>query len=108
MATREGIIEEAVQGKPGILILYLCRPGCTSDGIALTRRLRQDERTTELPIILLTESADAEDEERSERAGADRALPKSWPAAVLACEVRRVIAARRRRSFHRASRSDDA
>ena len=67
--------------------------------LALTRWLRQNRQTHALPIIVVSDVGDDEDHERSERAGADRLLPKESPAEVLACEVRRAIAARRRRSF---------
>jgi CheY-like chemotaxis protein len=70
-----------------------------TDELALTRWLRQDPRIRALPIIVVSDFSNDEDHERFERAGADRLLPKESPAEVLACEVRRTIAARRRRSF---------
>ena len=57
-----------------LLILDLGLPGV--DGLALTRRLRADERWRSLPIVAWTGYAMASDEARARAAGCDDFLPK--------------------------------
>ena len=94
-------LDAAVPVDVDVIVLAFSQSSSIVD--VLIRRLRQDERTRDLPIILLADLADGEDEEPSERDGADRVLPKHWPMEVLAYEIRRVIAARRRRMFQGAA-----
>lgn len=92
-------ISGVLRAQPDVVVVDLGQSEWFEDGTDLAQRLRQDERTKDVPILLLSRSITPEDEERAERAGADRVLPKPCPPEVLACEVRRVIAARRRQSF---------
>lgn len=96
-------VEDAIQVRADAVVLDVCQPGCALDAVALTCRLRQDDRTRELAIIVLSEAVGVQEEERFERARADRVLPRRCLPEVVVCEVRRVIAARRRRAFHDSS-----
>ncbi|MEU5105693.1 SpoIIE family protein phosphatase [Streptomyces sp. NPDC021354] len=58
------------------------------DGFALVRALRQDPRTTRLPIIVLTARAGEEAMVRGLRAGADDYLAKPFSARQLLARVR--------------------
>lgn len=57
-----------------LMMLDVGLPGM--DGLALTRRLRADERWRSLPIVAVTAYAMASDEARVRAAGCDDFLPK--------------------------------
>jgi CheY-like chemotaxis protein len=92
-------VQQLIQDRPDILVIDLGRSEGSEDGIDLTNRVRQDESTEDWPVIVLLASLGRDDEDRAVRADVDCVLEKPCPPEVLACEVRRVLAARRRRSF---------
>lgn len=96
-------VGQVVSERPDVVVVDLAQT-CAEECLNLTRRLREDERTKELPVIVLATHRGPDVEERAERAGVDRVLPAPCPPEALACEVRRVMAARRRQSFHRVLR----
>jgi CheY-like chemotaxis protein len=61
-------------------------------GLELTRRLRNDARTSTVPIIMLTNVSRPQDREVALKAGADTFLDKPVPAAMLKAEILRLLA----------------
>ncbi|MDX9707126.1 MAG: phosphate regulon transcriptional regulator PhoB [Azospira sp.] len=80
---------------PDLLILDWMLPG--QSGVALARRLRADERTRELPIIMLTARVHEEDKVQGLDAGADDYVTKPFSPKELVARVRAVL---RRRLPH--------
>jgi len=68
-------LERAFDSRPHVVVTDLNIPGI--DEFELTRRLRQDARTRDVPVLAVTGyAAFASDPERARRAGCDAVLPK--------------------------------
>ena len=68
---------------PDVVVLDVMMPGI--DGFEVLRRLRADEATASLPVILLTARDTADDRREGEEAGADAYLTKPFsPLALIA------------------------
>ena len=78
---------------PDVLILDWMLPG--ESGVTFTRRLRSDERTRDLPILMLTARAMEQDKVSGLEAGADDYLTKPFSPKELAARIKAVL---RRRS----------
>jgi CheY-like chemotaxis protein len=88
-------LERAFDCHPDVVITDLNIPGI--DGFELTRRLKQDPRTQDVPVLAVTGyAAFAADPERAQRAGCDAVLPKPCTADDLEAAVRSLIDASRR------------
>ena len=74
---------------PDLLILDWMLPG--QSGVALARKLRADERTRELPIIMLTARVHEEDKVQGLDAGADDYVTKPFSPKELVARVRAVL-----------------
>ena len=74
---------------PDVLILDWMLPG--DSGVALTRRLRAEERTRELPILMLTARAMEHDKVSGLEAGADDYLTKPFSPKELAARIKAVL-----------------
>ncbi len=85
---------------PDVLVLDWMLPG--ESGLELARRLRADERTKELPIIMLTARAMEQDKLAGLEGGADDYLTKPFSPKELAARIKAVL---RRRA---PQRTDDA
>ena len=83
---------------PDLLVLDWMLPG--QSGIALAKKLRRDERTREIPLIMLTARAHEEDKVQGLEAGADDYVTKPFSPKELVARVRAVL---RRRAPHLAS-----
>jgi CheY-like chemotaxis protein len=57
----------AVTEHPDIILMDIALPGM--DGLEATRRIKRDDRTTEIPIVALTASAMRGDDDRARSAG---------------------------------------
>lgn len=90
-------IEEAqpllVQSLPDVVLLDWMLPGMS--GVQFTKQLRQDPRSKDLPIILLTARGDELDKEQGLNGGADDYLTKPFSPREL---VARINALLRRRA----------
>ena len=67
------------------------RIGGSISGLALTRRLRNDERTSTVPIIVLTDASRPQDGDVAVKAGADTFLEKPVPDDLLKYEILRLL-----------------
>lgn len=96
---RAGSAEEGLSfirsALPDLLILDWMLPG--QSGISLAKKLRGDDRTKDLPIIILTARVHEEDKILGLEAGADDYITKPFSPKELVARVRAVL---RRRTPH--------
>ena len=93
------VVEEAVDGReclasawadpPALITLDLVMPGL--DGLATAARLRADERTRHVPIVLLTGAANPRDRARADALGVDVFLSKPFEPRVLIRAARSLV-----------------
>jgi two-component system phosphate regulon response regulator PhoB len=74
---------------PDVLVLDWMLPG--ESGLAFARRLRTDERTRDLPILMLTARAMEQDKISGLEAGADDYLTKPFSPTELAARIKAVL-----------------
>ena len=74
---------------PDVLVLDWMLPG--ESGVAFARRLRADERTRELPILMLTARAMEHDKISGLESGADDYLTKPFSPKELAARIKAVL-----------------
>lgn len=87
-------IELALEHIPDIIISDIMMP--IKDGIALTKTLKNDERTSHIPIILLTAKAGDSNELRGIEVGADDYLTKPFNSKILTAKVSKLIEIRQK------------
>jgi two-component system cell cycle response regulator DivK len=88
---------DALAAAPGAAVIVTeTRLQGGTDGVGLILQLRRNERTKDIPVIVLTTSAWQADRERCRQAGADVFLAKPCLPDALLREVRRLLASRRR------------
>jgi two-component system cell cycle response regulator DivK len=88
-------LERALDARPDVVVTDLNIPGI--DGFELTRRLKQDPRTRDVPVLAVTGyAAFASDPARARRAGCDAVLPKPCSAEDLESAIRNLIDESRR------------
>jgi DNA-binding response OmpR family regulator len=75
--------------KPDLILLDLMLPGI--DGLEICRRLRSDEASSEIPIIMLTARGEEEDIVRGLELGADDYVTKPFSLKVLLARVQTVL-----------------
>jgi two-component system phosphate regulon response regulator PhoB len=74
---------------PDVLVLDWMLPG--ESGLAFARRLRADERTRDLPIVMLTARAMEQDKVSGLEAGADDYLTKPFSPKELAARIKALL-----------------
>src|SRR5687767_15692230 len=79
-------LEEAFAWKPHVLLLDIDLPG-SYDGIQVCEKLRADDATRELPIVVLTSSSDDEVKRRAFDAGASAFYEKPFSPLALLKEI---------------------
>ncbi len=89
---KEGI-EKALETVPDLIITDVRMPIC--DGITLCNTLKTDERTSHIPIILLTAGIGEEQELQGLHSGADDFITKPFKLRVVQQRVENLIATRK-------------
>ena len=84
----------AQQHMPDIIVSDIMMPRL--NGIEMTRRLKQDIRTSHIPIIILTAKNTDEDKTEGYNCGADSYLTKPFSVNLLASRICNLLMARRR------------
>ncbi|QJQ95643.1 MULTISPECIES: phosphate regulon transcriptional regulator PhoB [Halomonadaceae] len=78
-----------VDRKPDLLLLDWMMPG--TSGIELARRLKRDETTAEIPIILLTAKSEEDNKIQGLEAGADDYITKPFSPRELVARLKAVL-----------------
>ena len=81
-----GIVKNAL---PDLLLIDWMLPGMS--GVALARQLRQEERTRDIPIIMLTARSEEADKIAGLEAGADDYLTKPFSPRELLARIKAVL-----------------
>lgn len=79
---------------PDIIVSDIMMP--QMDGVEMTRRLKEDVRTSHIPIILLTAKNTLDDKEEGYNSGADSYLTKPFSAKLLRSRIQNLLSSRRR------------
>ena len=83
---QEGLIAVR-QEEPDLILLDVMMPEL--DGFQVCRRLKQDESTKGIPVVMLTAKAEAKDVTRAFESGADDYVVKPYDPAVLQAKVKK-------------------
>ena len=87
-------VKLAEQHTPDIIVSDIMMP--RMNGIELTRKLKNDMRTSHIPIVLLTAKTTDDDKLEGYDSGADSYLTKPFTARLLASRIHNLLTARRR------------
>jgi DNA-binding response OmpR family regulator len=85
-------LEVARSSQPDLAVLDVMMP--KMDGFELTRRLREEEATSKMPIILLTARTQEADIQRGFDAGADDYIRKPFSPQELRARVQAILGRR--------------
>ena len=101
-------LELAISEKPDLIFLDIVLPGL--NGFAALRRLRKDERTAKIPVIMISGNPQAAEQFYLERIGADDFMKKPFGRAEVFSRIAKLVQQGvlrpRRESAAEASRRD--
>jgi CheY-like chemotaxis protein len=83
------LVGSGVEPRPQLMLLDVVMPGM--DGVQLTARLKATPATSDVPILIVSASAQRRDFELARGAGADGYLTKPFSPDELLAEVARLI-----------------
>ncbi|MFH2060568.1 MAG: response regulator transcription factor [Pseudomonadota bacterium] len=92
--TGEKAIQLARQSQPDLMILDLMLPGI--DGLEVTRYLRNNEATHDLPIVMLTAKGEESDVVTGLELGANDYISKPFSPKVLVARIRSILRRRKK------------
>lgn len=99
---KEGL-ELAFQRVPNIIVSDIMMP--EMDGIAFCRIIKEDMRTSHIPVILLTAKDTIQDKEEGYETGADSYLTKPFSARLLKIRIQNLMSSRQKLAQQIASRT---
>nr|NJM01885.1 response regulator [Desulfobacula sp.] len=92
----EQAIKIAKQSRPDLIVLDLMLPGM--DGLEVTRYLRSNDQTRDLPIVILTAKGEESDIITGLELGANDYISKPFSPKVLTARIRAILRRRRKES----------
>lgn len=92
----EQAIKIAKQARPDLIVLDLMLPGM--DGLEVTRYLRSNDQTRDLPIVILTAKGEESDIITGLELGANDYISKPFSPKVLTARIRAILRRRRKES----------
>jgi eukaryotic-like serine/threonine-protein kinase len=93
-SAEEGLALAAAPPPPDLILLDVMMPGM--DGFSACKKLKEDERTRFIPIVIMTALDDVEDRVKGIEAGADDFLTKPVDARQLRARVKNALRTKRR------------
>lgn len=89
-------LETVAKEKPELVVLDIGMP--KMDGWEVCRRLKGDEKTKNIPVIILTAYAQTSDQRKGMQLGADRFITKPCDLAYLVEEINSLISQKTKKS----------
>ncbi len=93
-ATGEDALEAVRAARPDLIVLDLLLPGV--DGLEVCRRLKADQSTAGIPVVMLTAKGEEADIVAGLELGADDYVTKPFSPRVLVARIRAVLRRKRR------------
>lgn len=100
----EEALEKVISESPDVVLLDVMMPGM--DGFEVCRRLRDDPRTSTLPVVMVTALQETEDRVKALEAGADDFLTKPVDSVEVVARVRSLLRVKRGRDALEKSYAD--